>query len=840
MIKTRLSARLGAILMLLAMLITLFPVAVSAEEAAAASVEPMLLRADDYSEAVTGFHLFADNPENLPLQISYAIYNAADTTSPVAVPDGWVTITAMEQTTDADAAQTARPVFAVSFHKPSDINVEDPAFIESPDFLRAVTVSDSPVYTLAPGYIAAFRIVGGTAAEDGTYPLDHTLTWQSEMPVVSFNLQRPTKLIAQLTQTEDEHGKLEIDVLNTDSISYFYQQLMFDDNKAEFLSEYGLSDAQLYIQYDYTRMDIPSSYEAEADDSITEVWSADTLEVLLKDFDLNTGFMDDRAYSFDDEAFRARFPEGTFTEKTVDDGDDATEDPTSWVIDTETVSLSVRARYVLALTAPDGTVYYTKSAFTDPFYCGASNSLVADPTVIEAPVLSDPMFEVAEDGTAILSYQIGASTSVRDTLFWCITYGHGNVQFEYELSVNGSEWTPYEADVENVVSSVDGGNIRFPVSSDLLSEYAYIRVRMRYTAPEIPLQSEWSAALAFDIKPEETVTAPESEVTLPLYTEDTAGEGELKYVCPICGFCPAPYGVCLFLWLGAALLIVLLIVLVIALIPKKKYCPRCSASCKPQDKSCTTCGYRFVGNMPEIEDTTGDIMLPKEKTQADLEQEDDFFNNALRDGAEKTPRVTPVHIDIDDPVEPAAPAPTADAAPKQEPKPAEPKQTEPTTTAKPDAVFVTELKRKMAAVKAGQKVSFTPEEIAYIKVLKEKAAAKSAPAASVSQPQTKAEAPVAPAAEPAPAPVETTRPEQPEAPVQEESREAQIARLRALRAKQLSAEDTAKVETPKADDKQAEQLRRVEKPAKQIKCPACAVPNPETSGQCYICGTRLK
>ena len=73
MIKTRLSARLGAILMLLAMLITLFPIAVSAEEdtqTAAAYTEPMLLRADDYSEAVTGFHLFADNPENLPLQIS--------------------------------------------------------------------------------------------------------------------------------------------------------------------------------------------------------------------------------------------------------------------------------------------------------------------------------------------------------------------------------------------------------------------------------------------------------------------------------------------------------------------------------------------------------------------------------------------------------------------------------------------------------------------------------------------------------------------------------------------------------------------------------------------------
>ena len=817
--------------MLLAMLTTLFPIVVSAEETSAASVEPMLLRADDYSEAVTGFHLFADNPDELSLQISYAIYKATDTTAPISVPDGWVTITATEQTTDTDAAQTARPVFSVSFHKPADINVEDPAYIESPEFLRAVTVSDSLVYTLAPGYIAAFRIVGGTASADGTYPLDHTLTWQSELPIVTFDLQRPTRLIAQLTQNEDEHGQWKIDVLNADSIPFFYQQLM--SNKEEFLQQYGLSDAQLYIQYDFTRMDIPSAYDAEADDGITEVWSAETLEVLLKDFDLNTGFMEEQTYSFDDEAFRARFPEETFTEKVIDDGDDATEDPTCWVIDTEAVSLSVRARYVLALTAPDGTVYYTKSAFTDPFYSGASNSLVAAPTAIEAPVLSDPTFETAEDGSVTLSYTIDTNTAVRDTVFWCITYAlDNNVDLEFELSINGSEWMSYDAELENAIVLSSGGRIRFPVSADLLSEYAYIRVRMRYNAADLPLQSEWSAALAFDIKPAENVTAPESEVTLPLYTEDTSGGGDLKYVCPICGFCPAPYGVCLFLWIGAALLIVLLIILIIALIPKKKYCPRCSAACKPQDKSCTTCGYRFVGNMPEIVDTTGDITLPKEKTPEEIEHEEDFFNNALRDGAEKPPRVTPVHIDLE---EPADSAPTVDAP--QNAAPTEPAPITPTPAPKPNAAFVNELKRKMAAVKAGQKVSFTPEEIAYIKVLKDKAAAKSAPAA---QPQTKAEAPAAPK-ETAAAPARTARPVQQETSVQEESREAQIVRLRALRAKQLSAEDTAKVdESAKSAEEPAAQPRRVEKPVKQIKCPACAVPNPETSGQCYICGTRLK
>jgi hypothetical protein len=267
----------------------------------------------------------------------------------------------------------------------------------------------------------------------------------------------------------------------------------------------------------------------------------------------------------------------------------------------------------------------------------------------------------------------------------------------------------------------------------MLSEYAYIRIRMRLTAPEIPLQSEWSAALAFDIKPEETVTAPESEVTIPLYTESTAGEGELKYVCPICGFCPAPYGVCLFLWLGAALLIVLLIVLIIALIPKKKYCPRCSASCKPQDKSCTTCGYRFVGNMPEIEETTGDITLPKEKTPEDLEHEEVFFDNALRDGAQKPPRVTPVNIPDDDPL--FAPEPKTEAPQPQKSEPVVNVPAAPAAESKPDAAFTAELKRKMAAVKAGQKVSFTPEEIAYIKVLKEKAAAKNAPSAPAVQVQ---------------------------------------------------------------------------------------------------------
>ena len=855
MIKSRLSVRLGALLMLLVMLFTLLPLAVSAEDPSAASVEPMLLRADDYTEAVTGFHLFADNPDNLPLQISYAIYKASDTTAPIAVPDGWVAVAAMEQTEAADdAAQTARPVFAVSFHKPTDITVEDPAYIESPECLRAVSVSGSPVYTLAPGYMAAFRIVGGTADEDGTYPLDHTLTWQSELPVVTFDLDRPAKIITQLTQQDGEHGKLEINVLNSDAIRYLYKQLAAEDSRTAFLAEYGLTDAQLYIQYDQTRMDVPSVYDAEADDGLTEVWSPETLEPIITASDQNLGFNTSHLHTFDEEAFRAFFPEETFTEATVDDGDDASEDPTVWVIDTETVSLSIRARYVFALTTPDGTVYYIKSAFTDPFYCGASNSLVSDPTALDAPVLSDPRFETQEDGSVLLSYQVQTNPSVRDTAFWCITYRHEKVGYEIELSINGSEWVTFDSGIEGTLLLHEDIGISLPVSGELLSEYAYIRVRMRYIVPDLSLQSEWSAALAFDIKPAEIVTAPVTEHTVPLYTESTGGDGELKYVCPICGFCPAPYGVCLFLWLGAALLIVLLIVLVIALIPKKKYCPRCSAACKPQDKSCTTCGYRFVGSMPEIEDTTGEITLPKQTT---AEEEDAFYDDAIRDG-QRAPRVMAVNLPDDDDeapdtVTPAKSAP-APAPAKESPKPAAAAAPKPAAapTAAPNAAFLVELKRKMAAVKSGQKVSFTPEEIAYIKALKDKAA----PAQTAAPTPATTAAPKPAAAPTAASDANSDTREIPVAPIKvtppaaEDSetaardaqlaREAQIARLRALRAKQLSAEDTAELEKTEKKAETPAQPRRVEKPAKQIKCPACAVPNPETSGQCYICGTRLK
>lgn len=908
-------AALFAVMMLLSVLL---PTAIFAEEAAedvaavpALYVEPTVITADDYTTAVTGFSVYSDNPDDTPLTFSYVIRRAGEDAGTVneSAPEtlSWVTVTVSEPPVEngegnADIVDN-RPDYVVDFHKPADINVEDAAYLAVPEFLRAVKVGDADIYCFAPGYAIDFRVTGGTPSEDGVFPIQYETTFcEDTLPLVSFNLERPQKFMAKLTQNEYANGQLSTYYYYPESIRAIADRL--NNDKDAFLSAYGITDAALYVQYDLTRLDTPSVYNPEEEADRSMLWGK---EFFLYPPIITSApeemriahYIDGTTFVFNDENFRARFPEETFAELPViyGEAEDAPENTlTYWQIDTESTTLTVRARFVLAMTDDDGTVYYNTSSFTDPFSCGASNSLVAEPTEMRAPVLSDPVFETEETGGATLSFHVESNETLLDTTVWLNAMGMSPVTYDLDISVNGGDWVPCTAENEANTLLLDDGDWILHIDDENLNEYAYIRLRMRYTAQlseDIALHSEWSDSLAFDKKPAETVTEPVSVNTLPLYTEETEAPGELKYVCPICGICPAPYGVCLFLWIGAALLIVLLVVLIIALIPKKKTCPRCSAPCHPADKSCAVCGYRFVGSMPEIEDTTSDVRLPENAAGAPPSDEDFFAAMSAKEGdAPVFTEKTPVHVPLDDePIaKPQAQKPAAKASASEQPPasaPAsEPISVKPVHTPLPaaDPAFLAELKRKMAAVKNGQPQSFTPAEIAYIRAMKEQKAAKAAAAK-----------PAAPVAQQPNAPVIT------EEPAKTETNEERIARLRALRAKQLeqdteeavvtevrhptaqrkapvageaptvemnkvtSVKDTPVENTPVEDSLDllfgeapaptsapapkapAEKTpapdmpKRVEKPkpVRRIKCPACAVPNPETNDRCYICGGEL-
>ena len=897
--------RLSSIVLLLIMLfVCLTPLTVFADDTKDNTdqspvfyAEASVVRADTTECCTAGFHLYVKNPDALPLTLTYQIYKSDTPDSVIAATSGdhadWILVTPVEQTAGTD---TPHPAFTFGFHKPADISVEDPDFMTLPDFLRPVTVGGEVIYTLDPACTISFRVTGGDAAVDGTYALDETLTCTPDAP--SFMLERPQKLIVNLipgTAPTEESTPEEKDTFHSGSIStYFYLPesirtilSALKTEKDSFLSsistkEKTITDASVYVQYDFTTLDTPSTYNAEAEADGNALWSTANLYAIDPASD---SIVCSAGFSFDSESFRSCFPEGTFdlSQTPVDPQDGAPEIILYQTMDPEKVTLTTRVRFILALTDADGTVTYHSSVFTDPNSCGASNSLVSAPTSMDAPVLSDAVFESSESGKTTLKFHVTANDSIREAAVWLAANQNTegvtdqSVGAALEISVNGNDWEPVDAAMFYNGGILLDGDWSFSVTDESLNDYAYIRVRMRYTAQvsaDAPLQSEWSAALAFDKKPETVVPTPESENTLPLYSDTSANAEDIKYVCPICGICPAPYGICLFLWIGAALLLVLLVVLIIALIPKKKICPRCKESCRTDDKTCPVCGYRFVGSMPEIEDTTENLMGQEaENAHKEPSDEDFFAAMSAKEGTNTNKSTGSV---------PAAPRQTAANAPGTAAHIPLPEA---------DPVFLAELKRKLTAVKAGQPQSFTPAEIAYIKALKEKKAQSNAavsaktaasPTVTAAQPRTgaastgqhsnaAAKRPVSSAAPDAnekttvfaktdlhtvTSPVPPSKDSKPKTAA--ETYEEKAARLRALRAKQLAEEDAllssskmtgdsremrakptpTSVAHP-AQDIRAAAPKKVEKPVRQIKCPACAVPNPETNERCYICGGLL-
>ena len=96
--------------------------------------------------------------------------------------------------------------------------------------------------------------------------------------------------------------------------------------------------------------------------------------------------------------------------------------------------------------------------------------------------------------------------------------------------------------------------------------------------------------------PTEAKTEAPTEKGTEASTEDTGKIGKKK--CWLCGFCPCPLGICIFIWL---LILIIIIVVIILLLTRKKKCPNCGEKVGKKDEKCPHCGADLKENKQKTE-----------------------------------------------------------------------------------------------------------------------------------------------------------------------------------------------------------------------------------------------
>jgi hypothetical protein len=80
----------------------------------------------------------------------------------------------------------------------------------------------------------------------------------------------------------------------------------------------------------------------------------------------------------------------------------------------------------------------------------------------------------------------------------------------------------------------------------------------------------------------------------PALAASTASGEDVYVSCHVCGLCPAPFGICIFFYIIAVLVIIIAFVLFRG---RSKKCPLCKTKCQRGAQVCAKCGYDFASGL---------------------------------------------------------------------------------------------------------------------------------------------------------------------------------------------------------------------------------------------------
>ncbi len=353
-----------------------------------------------------------------------------------------------------------------------------------------------------------------------------------------------------------------------------------------FLAKYGLYDFTVVMQYD-TSLDGTDRWNHNPDwdanytgpdpyQACAVAWIGEDMMNTETVFDLYACEPGSSHYSNMQEAIIHRaVPDGDYTFD-------------NYYFDHENHSLAIRCRYFMQWNTWDGeTVGDTQvkfSEWSDPAIFGVGSTAVTpgEPTGYQAPVIANlaytPPTEYSTQGQ--LTYELTTPESVWEAAIYYTLTGDGYFDIlETEISVDGSDWQPYETVNGWGTWALSNGVRTASADEPALAEDSEIKLRVRYTGSHGV--SDWSNEISLT----DGGTQQLQEAGGGKPAADKPGADK----CGICGFCPAPLGICILIWLALALALLLsLVILLLALRPRR--CRKCGAKMTKKQKFCPECG----------------------------------------------------------------------------------------------------------------------------------------------------------------------------------------------------------------------------------------------------------
>ena len=364
----------------------------------------------------------------------------------------------------------------------------------------------------------------------------------------------------------------------------------YSKDSEAFYEKYGLWSFEIVMQYDVSLDGEDNWQHNEEWDSQYSVGSygegfqsVSLRSELMEDFEFFWLTYHDGQGS---DTFKPYQP-AILTEKFTGDGyeDDI------YSFDVENHSLYIRCRYYMEweplVKNEDGEGPGEKqSKFSDwsesAIFGKNGTQIVPDePTTYAAPIISDMKIVLSMgDENSHIEYAQTTPESVWMTGVYYLMKEEGEFDgLETQVSINGGEWIEF--------STADAGGdwclwngSRGAYNDDVpIEENSGVKLRIRFIGTHGP--SEWSNVL--ELNGGGTQENP----------DDSGKAPDEKDKCSLCGFCPVPLGLCIFIWIAIVVVVILVIVIIIVIATKKKKCPNCKTKCKKNDKCCPNCGQQL-------------------------------------------------------------------------------------------------------------------------------------------------------------------------------------------------------------------------------------------------------